>query len=388
MSQEQHTAQRVVIVGGGISGLSVAASLAGAGLPVTVLEAGQIGGAASTRNQGWLHSGGVFALQNTALAEQCYHALEQTLRFCPDSYDRKQETMVYLVSRPETGTARVIQAWTAARIPFHEYPLERLFEQLPQLARNEVQHAFQLPDRAIRVDILLEHLAAAAANSGAEIRTGTTVTQLLQENGRVQGVLTGTGEKLLARLVVLAGNAEGAALFPGFGETTGGLQSEYTQVALKAHLLAITPSIGPLPFCVIDAEGFNHIPHGGTSVFGSERWLRVTNLHDSHVSADEIQHLWGYLQRFHPTLRREDSEVVEWAGTTVQAMHFDQIEPGAAPLPTVIDHSHEAPTVENLVSIFPGRASLWTVVAEEARRLVLNKLHLQPRTVASPPWVV
>ncbi len=53
----QHTSARIVIVGGGIAGLSTAVRLTQAGFPITVLEASRMGGGASTRNQGWLHSG-------------------------------------------------------------------------------------------------------------------------------------------------------------------------------------------------------------------------------------------------------------------------------------------------------------------------------------------
>ncbi len=71
MNTQRATAQRIVIVGGGIAGLSAAVRLAQAGLPVTVLESSQLGGAASTRNQGWLHSGGLFALDFPDYARTC-----------------------------------------------------------------------------------------------------------------------------------------------------------------------------------------------------------------------------------------------------------------------------------------------------------------------------
>ena len=44
---------RVVIVGGGFAGLSVAARLAQSGLLVTLLESARLGFHASMRNQGW-----------------------------------------------------------------------------------------------------------------------------------------------------------------------------------------------------------------------------------------------------------------------------------------------------------------------------------------------
>ena len=81
---DRAASKRIVVVGGGIAGLSIALRLAEAGLAVTLLEASQLGSAASSRNQGWLHSGAWFAPSDCELARMCHESLKQTLRFCPD----------------------------------------------------------------------------------------------------------------------------------------------------------------------------------------------------------------------------------------------------------------------------------------------------------------
>jgi len=78
------TKNRVLIIGGGIAGLSASVRLAQAGLPVTLFEESTLGHGASTRNQGWLHSGGWFAKENIHLASRCYKSLQQTIQCCPD----------------------------------------------------------------------------------------------------------------------------------------------------------------------------------------------------------------------------------------------------------------------------------------------------------------
>ncbi|MFG0334623.1 MAG: FAD-dependent oxidoreductase, partial [Maioricimonas sp. JB049] len=67
MTRGAETSQRVVVVGGGFAGLSIAARLAQSALPVTLLEGAELGFEASTRNQGWLHSGGIFARDQTEM---------------------------------------------------------------------------------------------------------------------------------------------------------------------------------------------------------------------------------------------------------------------------------------------------------------------------------
>lgn len=91
MNTQRATSRRVVIVGGGIAGLAAAVRLAQAGLPATLLEASELGGAASTRNQGWLRSGALFTSQAPEFARLCSASLEQTLKFCPNCLEPQNE---------------------------------------------------------------------------------------------------------------------------------------------------------------------------------------------------------------------------------------------------------------------------------------------------------
>jgi glycine/D-amino acid oxidase-like deaminating enzyme len=375
-----------VIVGGGISGLSIAVRLSQAGLPVTVLEASQLGFGASTRNQGWLVSGAWFARRHPDLARTCHESLEQTLRFCPDCPEPDCGPMVYMTENPATDSTAWTSAWSGVGIPYEPLTAEALFRRFPELAISRAGEAFALPDRAIRTELLLRGLAAAAENAGVEIRTGAAVSRLLRRDNVVEGVEIGHGEMMPARLVILAGNARGGALYPGYGTDAVGAQSDIALVALKTHLVAVRPSVSRSPLCVLDAGGFNHIPHPPGSVFGSNRWLAVRDTEDEQADQAELARIWDHIRRFFPGIRREDHSVREWAGTTIQAMHAEQVEPGEAPLPTVVDHQWENPAVENLLSVFPGRASLWPYLAELAQQAVLKRLDPVEFAVATPPW--
>ncbi len=386
MMPHHRTSKRIVVVGGGIAGLSVAVRLAQTGLPVTVLEASQLGFGASTRNQGWLYSGAWFAPDQPELAQLCYESFLRTLAFCPKCVEPNSGSMVYLMADPETDSSRWTLTWDAAGIPYESLTVDDVFDRFPGLAISQARQAYQLPDRAIRTDLLLGHLAKAAEKAGAEIRVGTSVARLIQHGESIEGVETTAGEVIPARLVILAGNAKGGSLFPGFGSDAVGSQSEVALVVLKTHLVAVQPQISRWPLCVVDADGFNHVPHHPNSVFGSNRWLPVSQAENENQMADEIDHLWNRIHQFFPGVKREQQMVREWAGNTVQAMRIDQIEQGRAPLPTVVDHARETPTVQNLLSIFPGRASLWPHLAEQTRQVVLEKLEPTETHVAAPPW--
>lgn len=387
MNSQAATSHRIVIVGGGIAGLASAARLAQAGLPVTVLEASQLGGAASTRNQGWLHSGAFYALQSPDYARQCHAALKQTLKFCPDCVEPAIEPMAYLFARPETLVGPWKEAWKAAGLAAVDLPLERAFAALPGLDRGRIQHAFQLPDRAIRLDVLLAHLAATAQNSGAEIRIGTPVRSLHREGDRIAGVVTATGEEIAAQMVILAGGTTGFQLCAEHLEARAGSQADVEMVALKTHLVSFQPEAGRLPFCIADFDGFNHIPHPPASVFGTGQWERVAQANDEPDS-NQVEMLRKRVHTFFPALASQVGGCHAWAGTMMQALQIDQIEPGGLLWPAIIDHARHAPHLKNLLSIFPGRATLWAKLAEDTRQLVLTKLDRTPTGTAHPPWAI
>ena len=178
--------EQVIIVGGGIAGLSAAASLASAGLPVILLEANKLGASATSRNQGWLHSGALFAADDIELARQCLKAMQQTISFCPRCVETSPQSsplhhglekthenhsagrapllegMLFLTTHTETLLGRWTHAWNEVGIPHEEIGSERFAELVPEADPAKVKRALLLPDRAFRPDILLDELASMA----------------------------------------------------------------------------------------------------------------------------------------------------------------------------------------------------------------------------------
>ncbi len=388
MPRPSHSSERIVIVGGGFAGLSAAARLAQAGLPVTVIESSKLGYAASTQNQGWLYSGAWFAKTDPTLAELCYNSLLQTLSFCPDCVEPGVGSMIYCSLENSTSEEDWVRAWEKAGIPSQPLLVGELNWDLPQMSRDRMTWAMRLPDRSFRPDVLLSQIAATARNAGAEIRANTVVTGLMMEDRSVSGVAVGAYEELPARLVILATGAFSVSRFPQMYQSMTTHQSNFELVCLKTHLRAITPGLSVDPFCLVDGVGLNHLPHHGTSVFGTSRWEVVNDADANTVDDAEVTILERQLGLLFPHGIGNDVQIKDWAGTTVQAMHANQIQPGEAPLPTVIDHAKEPFGVENVLSIFPGRATLWAELAEQVRTIVLEKFSSRVSETSQPPWAV
>lgn len=387
MRRLSSNAERIVIVGGGFAGLSAAARLAEEGLPVTVLEASKLGFAASTRNQGWLYSGAWFAPTHPKLANQCYESLQQTVAFCPECIEQGIGEMIYF-SRQSDSFDTWARAWDEAGIPYRRMLEGELTWNLPGMNRNELAWAVRLPDRSFRPDVLLSRLASTARNAGAEIRPDTFAASLLIEDRQAYGVAVGANEEIRAGLVILAAGASSQHGFSQLYEPCAGRQSDYQLVRLKTHLKAIRPAIAAEPFCLVDEPGLNHLPHSGTSVFGTGRWEVIPGTASNEIDPAEIGIIEEQLRQLFPNGFREETKSKEWSGTSVQAMHQEQIEPGTAPLPTIIDHAMEPCGIENVLSLFPGRATLWADLAEQVRTAVLGKLGSRQSETSQPPWAV
>jgi glycine/D-amino acid oxidase-like deaminating enzyme len=389
--------RRIVIVGGGISGLSIAVRLSQSGMPVTLLEASDLGCAASTRNQGWLYSGAWFAPRQRNLARFCHESLKQTLHFCPECVEPGTGRMIYIISSAKTNVGEWLEAWAAAGIPYERVSPVTTAEETG-IPEATVKRAFRLPDRAFRPEILLGRLIAQAEYQCVDLRTRTAVAKLLIGDDRVHGVLTAKRETIEAGLVILAANVGGAPLWPVASTNVprsgrsqaikAAPQTEFTRVGLKTHCLTVQPMLAQAPYCVVDMEGLNHIPHATQSTFGISRWIPVTDAKDQRPLPAEIDRLRKLVTNLYPAVALEAYDVAGWAGTTVQAMHVDQVEPGLAPMPTVIDHRLEPPFVSNLFSVFPGRASLWPQLAEATRFAVSEKLEEKISDLGKAPWDV
>ena len=382
----QTPSQRIVIVGGGFAGVSLAVRLAQSGLPITLLETADLGFDASSRNQGWLHSGGAFARHHAGLARMCCDSLRQTVRYCPECIEPDQVRMFYVFSREDDAHLEWLDAWKAAGIPCSPASREQVAASLPSLDASQVQHAFELPDLAFRPQVLLSRLANDARQAGVEIRTQTPVVGLLQDGDCIRGVRVGTGEEIPARATILATGAwDWTSLLTPTDDF--GQQAKSTRVTLKTHLVSFREAVGARPFCILDRDGFNHVPHGVTSVFGTTRWHPAQGATDHSVNPQEIELIWKGIGRFFPSINRSAvADLREWSGLSAQVMHADQIIPGEAPLPTVIDHTREFPRCSNLWSVSPGRATLWAHLAEDAAERILNQFESQPIKTTRSPW--
>ena len=180
----------VVVVGGGIVGIAVAASCARRGLRVTLCEAAGLASAASGRNQGLVIGPHKPAME--AIGRRSVELLLDLHERSGGAFAFDREPYPCLMLGEEGGAGDVLS----------ERELREVAPILaPGLGRVELNPDARRIDPGAAAAVLADDARAA----GADIRTGCAVRELVRRGDDVTGVLTDHGRIDAATVVVAAG---------------------------------------------------------------------------------------------------------------------------------------------------------------------------------------
>jgi glycine oxidase len=214
---------KVLVVGGGIIGCSIAYELTKAGCAVTVLERSTPGAEASSAAAGVLSPlaeashppSSRLVRESWAL----YPALARELHAATgiDVELTTRGTIRPLFTVEDIKAAAVIAEWAVRqRYGVEAWDAADLRAREPALSRDVRGAMFVRADHWINNQRLMVAYAQAAAAAGVSLITGCAVSRVLVEDGRARGVVA-DGDRFEADAVVLAAGAWTSALVASFG---------------------------------------------------------------------------------------------------------------------------------------------------------------------------
>ena len=284
----------VIIVGGGIIGLSLAISLRKQRLRVLVVERGEPGREASYAAAGMLAPGGETpaALRNLA---------RESARLYPEFVDELQDESGIKVDFREHGT--IFLSTTAEPLEGSEilspdklHSLEPTLAQKPIVA-GRAQAAF-VSERSVDPRLLVAAAIKAAKHRGVDISSGSAVEEMLVSGEKVAGVKTKRTSYLAGAVVNCAGAWAGTFSHYAF-----------PVYPVKGQMLAVVE--GPSVQHVVRSEKVYVVPRSdGRLVIGS---TLENDGYNKQIDPSTIQRLFRAAVELLPGLEKSRQHDV-WAG--------------------------------------------------------------------------
>lgn len=271
----------LVVIGGGVAGVTAAHYAAKAGFRVVLCEKGRIAGEQSSRNWGWIRQQGrdPDEIPIAMEAVRNWHALQAETN---EDLGLRQTGTLYLAR--DTGAEARYEAWLvhARARGLDSRPLTRadLAEMLPEARGGWRAALWTASDARAEPWVAVPALARLAARSGVTIREACAVRALDVEAGRVAGVVTERG-RIRAPAAVVAGGAWSSMLLRRHG--------------IDIPQLSVRATVGqtePLPE-IFDGQGvdgdfaFRRRQDGGYSLAPAMR-------HDFFVGPEALRHMAAF----------------------------------------------------------------------------------------------
>ena len=227
----------IVVIGGGIIGISTALALARDGVAVTLCEKGELAGEQSSRNWGWVRKTGRDEREIPLIIEslRMWQGLDRAIeggtgfRACGVLYvseteaDRAHHEAWLDKARPYQVASRIVEGAELAAL-------------MPGASRAYRAGLYTADDGTAEPQKAVPAIARAAQRAGAVILTQCAVRGLDMVAGRVAGVVTERG-RIACDGVVLAGGAW-SRLF------CGSLGLRLPQLKVRSSVLRTAPVVG------------------------------------------------------------------------------------------------------------------------------------------------
>lgn len=276
---------RVVVIGGGATGVGILRDLAMRGVDAILVERDDLGYWTSSRFHGLLHSGGRYAVKDQEAAIECIQENEILRRIGKYCVEATQSLFVRAEEDSEEFEEQWVKACRDCGISADPLTMEEAFRLEPNLSRK-LKSAYRCPGAAVDGFRLLWQTASSAERHGAKYMTYTEVTGIETVNGEVVGVKirdrwTGKEDRIACEYVISAAGSFAADVAQLAGLSVNVKPSKGTLIAFNHRLCQHVVHRLHKPS---DADIF--VPHGSITILGTSSIDSAAD--DTHTETQEV----------------------------------------------------------------------------------------------------
>lgn len=369
---------RVVVIGGGATGIGILRDLCMRGIPALLLEQGGLAHGTSSRFHGLLHSGARYVVSDNEAAREC---IEENTILRRIGKQCVEETEGFFALTPQDDPAYIapwLEGCAKAGISAQQLDVREALHLEPNLA-PDIAEVYRVPDSCVDGFRLVWHNAMSARNHGGEVRTYHLVTGIAQQNGAITGVHarnTVTDEEIFFPCEFVV-NAAGS--WSGIIAQMAGLE---VQVAPDRGTLVVFNH--RFTSRVINrlhksSDGDIFVPHGSITILGTTS-TPTDSPANATPTAEEVIRL---LRIGKPLFPQVESYRILRAFAGTRPLYSPNAGAGRSASRNfhIVDHHTEG--LKGMASIFGGKLTTYRLMAEKMTDLICRHLqHDAPCTTA------
>lgn len=368
---------KVVIIGGGATGVGILRDLSMRGISALLLEQGDLAHGTSSRFHGLLHSGARYAAKDPGSAAECIDEnliLKQIAPHCIS------DTGGWFV-QTRNDSPEYVDQWTKAcanaHIPISEISPTEACRKEPLMSKD-VLRVFEVPDATVDGFKIVWANAKSAKRYGGQFKTYHQAKRLIMENNRVVGVSTKnllTGEEFMVSCDIVV-NASGAWA----SHVTGSIGIPLDVICDKGTLLAFNQRLFQRVINRLrpSGDGDIFVPHETITILGTTSEF-VDSPEENDPQEEEVNKLLEIGGHVLPGIMK--NRVIR-AFSGIRPLHREDHDvPGVNKEEgrnvsrsfALIDHELQD-GIQGLISIVGGKFTTYRLMAEKVSDRVAEKL--------------
>lgn len=376
---------RIMVIGGGSTGVGVIRDLALRGIEAVLVEQQDLAHGASFRFHGLLHSGARYAVKDPSAARECIHENNILKRIAATCIKESGGLFLQHWSDPDDYVLEWLRSCSQCAIPTKEISVQDVLRQNQYLSQD-IKRAFAVPDGIIDGARLVWANVYQAMEYGAKVLTYTKLTNIYSENGKVTGAEVTdmlTGEKSFWECETIL-NASGTWADEVAG--LGGIDLPMTKNkgSLLVFNLRLTSQV--LNRLRAPSDGDIIVPHHTVTILGTTS-INVEKPESAKPTPREIEILLDAGRELFPNI--DNYRLLRaYAGVrpliTADENSGEEDSRGISRDFVIIDH--DADGLKGLISLIGGKLTTYRLLAEKTVDYVCGTLGIEKtcRTAAIP----